>query len=229
MTGITEKLKKYAPLLFVAFVLSSCGAPETQMNGTSQSDDRKAAFETCGISETEYARLLALPQDKFDQDFTGGWRPYADIEGCKNTTAELIKDYILYSAPYPPRDIGMLRWHAGQMKAATGRYNEAINLFKGTYHRPDDNQDWNIYVDASIAFLEGDKVALQAAYDALAATDVPDHLKAARQKFLDENPNVTMPDGFINQPANLSVVKDLIDCFAQPYSKAYGRCGGKTE
>ena len=172
---------------------------------------------------------MALPQDKFDQDFEGGWRKYGYIESCKNAAAELIKDYILYSEPYPSKSIGILRWHAGQMKASTGRYDEAIKLFRGTYHRPDDIQDWNFYVDATIAFLSNDKDAISLAYNDLEKVEVSDDTKAMRQKFLDDNPNITMPAGFIDEPSNLSVIKKLLDCFGQPYSIAYSSCQTKDD
>ena len=31
-----------------------------------------------------------------------------------------------------------------------------------------------------------------------------------------------MPEGFVDEPANLSVVRGLLNCFGQPYAKAYG-------
>ena len=115
------------------------------------------------------------------------------------------------------------------MKASTGRYDEAIKLFRGTYHRPDDIQDWNFYVDANIAFLSNDKDAISLAYNDLEKVEVSDDTKAMRQKFLDDNPNITMPARFIDEPSNLSVIKKLLDCFGQPYSIAYSSCQTKDD
>lgn len=70
----------------------------------------------CDVTQQEFHRLLALPQDKFDQDFEGGWRAIGYKENCHNAAAEIIKAYILYSEPFPSKKISILRWHAGQKK-----------------------------------------------------------------------------------------------------------------
>jgi len=181
----------------------------------------------CTVEQAEFDRLLALSQKGFDQNFSGeGWRPLADKEGCKNTAGEVIKAYILYSTPAIPENQNILRWHAGQMKAGAGKYNEALAFFRGTYYRDSDtrNGEWNLYVDATIAFLSGDREALVQARDKLAAMPVSEKLKTARRKFLKDNPNITMPDEFVDEPQNLTPVNNLLTCFGQPYAKAYGKC-----
>lgn len=185
-------------------------------------------MENCGLDQGEFERLLSLPQKAFDQDFNGGWRAISYQDGCEDIAAEMIKAYILYSEPVPPTNIGILRWHTAQTKAGAGFYNEAIALMRGTYKKveaPLDNADqWNLYVDGSIAFLEGNKPALQAARDKLASAPVTESMKASRQKFLKDNPNITMPENFIDAPQNLAPLNSLLLCWGQSYSKAYGHC-----
>lgn len=182
-------------------------------------------LQTCGVGQTEFERLLGLSQKDFDQDFEGGWRSIGYKENCNNAAAEMIKSYILYSEPNPPERIGILRWHAGQTKASAGKYAEAISLFKGTYQAEDDHElAWNFYVDATIAFLKNDRRALQLAHDNLAQLTVSEEEKASRRKFLKDNPKITMPEGFVDNPQNLSPVKSLLNCFGKSYKEAYGRC-----
>ena len=179
----------------------------------------------CGVDQDEFNRLLSLPEKKFDQDFEGGWRAISYKETCDNAAAEMIKAYILYSEPAPADNQNILRWHAGQTKAGAGHYDEAISLFKGTYE-PDEDQGiaWNYYVDATLAFLQNDREGLALAHDNLAKVTVSEAEKAARRKFLRDNPKISMPEGFVDNPSNLEPVQSLLRCFGQPYSEAYGRC-----
>lgn len=64
---------------------------------------------------------------------------------------------------------------------------------------------WNPYVDGTIAFLRGDRVALMAARDRLAAAARPADMPADRA-----------------WPPNLAVVEGLVRCFGRPYREAYG-------
>lgn len=187
-------------------------------------DEAQAELTRCGVDAEELDSFLAMDQQSFDQDFFGGWREVQAREGCATGAAELIKAYILYSKPTEPKNLGILRWHAGQVYAGEGRTDEAVAFFRGTYNEVEGDQDraWNFYVDATLAFLAGDREGLVKARDALAEIPVSEEEKAARQEFLDNNPNVTMPDGFLDQPMNLSVVNDLLDCFGRSYEKAYG-------
>lgn len=81
---------------------------------------------------------------------------------------------------------------------------------------------WNLYVDGTIAFLTQDRSGLEAATDSLAAIEVSESEKEERRRFLEDNPDITMRDGFVDEPAFLSVLAGLLNCFGQPYSAAYG-------
>lgn len=220
---------------FATLLLVACGAdveqtiankPVTSDTGwayASLEGDVRDTLLTCGVDAAAFDGLVRLPQQDFDQDFDGGWRSVAERDGCNDAAGELILAYMHYSAPRPPTDMSILRWHAGQMKAYAGKTEQALALFAGTYGDSDDLA-WNLYVDATLAFLQNDLAGIETAYAQLSGLDVSEELQAARQKFLDDNPQVTMPDGFVTEPQNLSVVSDLRDCFGKPYSEAYGGC-----
>lgn len=180
------------------------------------------ALSGCEVDRTEFDRLMALPQKDFDQDYSGGWRAVSSTEGCNSAAGDLILAYMHFSHPYPADSLMLLRWHAGQVKAFAGETALAEALFAGTYET--DDTLWNHYVDATLAFLRQDRDALQATHDALAAIGVSEAEIASRQTFLDENPTINMPDGFLLEPQNLNIVRRLMTCFDAPYKEAYRGC-----
>ena len=141
---------------------------------------------------------LALAYDAFDQDDHQGWRPLADA-GCESEAATLIGAYAAKQAhPHP-----VLAWHRAQMLATAGQTTEAIAAARSTLRAPhgddDSGFDWNDYANATIAFLQGDKPALQQSRDLLAAA-------VRKSEF--------------NLP-NLRSADRLLRCFGQPYKRAY--------
>lgn len=141
---------------------------------------------------------LALAFEAFDQDDHQGWRPLADA-GCEAEAAALIAAYAAKQAhPHP-----VLAWHRAQMLAEAGRTSNAIEAARATLHSAGSDDasgfDWNDYVNATIAFLQGDKPALQANRDRLAEA-------VAKTEM--------------NQP-NLRSADRLLRCFGQAYKIAY--------
>ena len=190
------------------------------------SPHNQSELTACGVDADALNTYLEMDQHSFDQDFKGGWREVSEREGCGVGAAVLIESYILFSKPSPAQKHGILRWHAGQILANEGETARALAFFQGTYQPEDDGakSDWDLYVDATIAFLDNDHSTLSNARDVL-ATRLPDEETiAARQKFLDDNPEITMPEGFVTEPQNLTVVNRLLDCFGKPYGDAYGDC-----
>ncbi|MCP2671846.1 hypothetical protein NHF40_12985 [Maricaulaceae bacterium EIL42A08] len=185
-------------------------------------ENAAARMAACGIDAPELERLINLPQQDFDQDFNGGWRPYGNMDGCQIATAELILTYLTHSAQVEPDDLGILRWHAAQMFASGGDYDAAIPLFVAA--KSAEASAWNAYADATIAFLRGDYDAIIAAREALMDFAPSPDEQAANQRFLDENPNIRMPDGFVTDPPNLPVVDRLIACWGMDYWTAYTGC-----
>ncbi len=153
-------------------------------------------------------QMMALDQQAFDQDMNGGWRVLARDPACAAVTADLIRDY---REAHRLTDT-ILYWHEGQMRAEAGQYGAAIALFDRSRHAAPDPFGWNLYVDASIAFLRGDRPALMRAREALSVLPRP------------ENYEPRDPSGrrlSISWPMNLNVVDALIRCFGQSYARAY--------
>ena len=164
------------------------------------------------ICAFDRSKMLALDEKGFDQDFTGGWRTL-EREECWLVAADLIRDYRQAKSPSSK----ILYWHEGQMRAFAGQIELAILLFETTREPVYDSFGWNLYVDATIAFLNKDEPALLKARAILAKFPKP------------ENVNLSFKDaqGRVFQatwPPNLHVVDGFIRCFDQPYKIAYG-CG----
>ncbi len=165
------------------------------------------------------AALVALNQDRFDQDLNGGWRVLAS-RGCDHAAAEAIREW----REAHKAEVSTLFWHEGQMRANAGETDAAIALFRRAYHRPGEDRGgaWALYVDGSIAFLRGDKAGLEAARAKLVATPKPaDFDEVARD---DKGKPILMPDGSewrIQWPLNLNVLDALRRCWGQTYKQAY--------
>ena len=145
--------------------------------------------------------LLELSIDQFDQDPHGGWRGVAAKDGCEVAAAELIADY----RDHLNSRMSSLYWHEGQLRAKLDETSAAISLMQRAKHakvvdgvRQD---DWNAYVDATIAFLRMDRRAL----------------RRARQRLL-----ATSSSADAAPPDNMSIVDGLIRCFGRSYREAYG-------
>jgi hypothetical protein len=153
-------------------------------------------------------RIMALDQQAFDQDLAGGWRVLAREPACYLAAADLIRDY---REAHRLTD-SILYWHEGQMRAEAAQNEAAIALFGRARHAEPDPFGWNLYVDASIAFLRGDRPALQRARDALAALPRPEDFQPRDVNGHPIN---------LAWPPNLNVVDGFIRCFGQTYEQAY--------
>jgi hypothetical protein len=165
------------------------------------------------------ARVLALDENQFDQDMSGGWRALTSEPGCALVAADLLHDY----REAHSKDSGLLFWHEAQVRAEAGQYSEAIDLMKRAYKPVEkDNAGWNPYVDATIAFLRRDRTALEQARTKLAAVLPP--VGAGIPPVINGYMEVDMADGSkanIRWPANIDVVEGLVNCFDKPYEEAY--------
>lgn len=169
--------------------------------------------------EYDRARLLALDENQFDQDISGGWRALASTPGCALVAADLLHDY----REAHHKDSGLLFWHEAQVRADAGQYPEAIALMKRAYKPADaDKAGWNLYVDATIAFLRRDKNALEQARAKLAAVQPP--VGAGIPPVINGYMEADFADGSkrkIRWPINIDVVEGLENCFDKPYVEAY--------
>lgn len=191
--------------LIVALFVAGCAAPLTSPQGLAASSSQPLEVARCTYDRS---KMLALDQAAFDQDLSGGWRELAERDGCKAAAASLIRAYREANAP----GSGILYWHEGQLRAELGETEAASALFERS-RRESDAFGWNYYVDASVAFLNKDRAALQAARNAL--------VQLPRPKGFDPRG----PDGKpikIAWPPNLNVVDGLLQCFDKSYAEAYG-------
>ncbi|MDB5430423.1 MAG: hypothetical protein JWP35_1539 [Caulobacter sp.] len=167
----------------------------------------------CGYDR---AAMLAMPFERFDQDFAEGWRPLADRPGCELAAAEVLAAYRVENSPrLSSGESRLLAWHEGQLRAMVGDIPDAITLI--TISRAGDADQVNsLYADATLAFLRHDRRALKAARRRLAALPKPDGFDreaAATAKRLGL---------VVSWPPNLDVVDGLAACFDRPYAEAYG-------
>ncbi len=162
------------------------------------------AADCAALLQQHRAADLALPFETFDQDDHQGWRAL-EASGCDAEAATLLGDY----AAKQPKPHPVLAWHRAQMLANSGNTVEAIAATRATL-RPEGSDagsgfDWNDYANATIAFLQGDRAALDASRAKLAAA-------TEKSEF--------------NGP-NLKAVDRLVRCFGQPYKVAYS-CPAKS-
>lgn len=110
---------------------------------------------------------MALPYEAFDQSEGKGFRALAEA-GCPAQAERLILLYL--GANGGNRNDGTLWWHAAQMAASAGNYEQASQHAKKSLGESDKGPlMWNDYVLASIAFFDRDKTRLQHHRDLIAA------------------------------------------------------------
>jgi outer membrane PBP1 activator LpoA protein len=154
----------------------------------------EAAFEAQQSS-------LLLDYDAFDQTPQQGWRSLGQEE-CFREAAELISMFLNMHNELTKSERRNLSFHAGQLLAINHDYAEAIPYFENALNESeaeDASFKWNAYVNATIAFLRKDTLALQG-YRAEIAESA--------------DPGGTVP--------NLDVVDGLLQNMDKPYREAYG-------
>lgn len=157
--------------------------------------------------------MMALDLDVFDQDPQRGFRRLLNRPACETAAADLVADYRrTLSKSLRGGELRRLAWHEGQLRAMAGESARAVELMTASRS---DGQD-GVYVDATIAFLRRDHLALWAARDRLAALPQPaTFTQAAAEYQARGGPRLTWPP-------NLDIIDALITCFDRPYADAYG-------
>ena len=130
--------------------------------------------DICRLSNEEKNRFLSMDLSTFDQSHYG-WRSLGS-KGCHSEAAKLIVHYLeKFTAEYPD-DKRILIWHAGQNFASGGEYPKAKALFLKSFDDGEHGPMWNLYVSATIAFVDRDKAALDAKIKEFQLTvNHPDH------------------------------------------------------
>jgi len=180
----------------------------------------RAAVEEPAGCVPDRERLLALPEQAFDQNIGHGWREVSERPGCEGAAADLLRDY---RQLHPESNRSLLSWHEAQLRAFLGDTPAAIALMEQSRvpAGAPDRIGWNPYVDATTAFLRGDAAALGRAREALAAVPPAPDLPPVKDGYIE----MTSPKGQVMRmrwPMNLDVVDGLVRCFGKPYREAYG-------
>lgn len=195
-------------LVAIAFALAACS-----VSAADPSDEK------CIYDQEE---LLSLDEAAFDQDLpNGGWRKIGNIPGCEAAAAELIAAY----RARHPESSSTVAWHQGQMLASAGMNEQAVPILESAKKDPsEDVGGWNYYVEATIAFLSGDKERLELARDQLAAVpyDATPGLPPLVDGYIELPTQPDQPPIRMRWPPNIDVVDGLISCFGKSYSEAYG-------
>ena len=161
-----------------------------------------ARASVCGLESSTVQRMLQLDFIHFDQTDHQGHRQLAEL-GCFLDAAIVTDAYHIQSAgKLEPWQDRISYFHAGQYFAMADSklYNIAINRLENSKYpnEPADSEiTWNTYVEATEAFFKHDLGSLREKRRLMA-------LKTTGMQLI-----------------NLKVVDGLINCFNEPYLKAY--------
>ena len=205
---------KPIPVSVIGLLLAACTSSTTEV----PSDASSNLAELACIEDEDREALLALDYEAFDQDMSGGWRAVSERDGCKIAAAELIVEYREELAEKGASIPKILPWHAGQLYAFEAEKDKAIALFRQSYSPDRTNRSWDLYVSASIAFLQKDRDSFDVYHAELLELPKPENwdeaVKVTEEKF-----------GFTPQwPSNLNVFDAFDRCFGKSYAEAYGEC-----
>jgi hypothetical protein len=152
----------------------------------------------CTLSDAEREQYLELDYRSFDQTLPdGGWRG-VHKHGCGVEAAKLIDAFHeFHKDALEPSEHRLLYFHAGQIYAFEGLTDVALERFRRSLaeEKPGTRSMWNVYVKGTIAFLERDRAALEAARDELVQRSDP----------------------------NMDILRSMVRCFGRPYKEAYSQ------
>jgi len=127
------------------------------------------AGASCSVPADESTRQAQLAYSAFDSQ-TGpyGWRGLSG-RGCVESAVSLLASYEASNISRVTAPEAMeLAFHIGQVLALSGREQESIAHFERALGATA-TTEWRTYVEATLAFLRRDTVALKTAHDRYAA------------------------------------------------------------
>lgn len=133
-------------------------------------------FADCVADPAPY---LGLDWENFDQGAAPdgrvwGWREVAAKPGCETAAATLVAMWTRRKgAELDEATQLMMRFHEGQIRAMGGDYVQAAALIEGARADWDRKPEGAAYVDATLAFLRGDRPAFMAARERMMAVPEP--------------------------------------------------------
>ena len=172
-------MKNYIFLIFLMILWTSDGQAQESLN------------------QKTIDSLMGLSFDEFDQNMEGGWRLYANRMDFDSAT-QLIKLYLDKHPDLKSNEREVMSFHCGQMLALMDKNLDAIPYMEASKKKNEDVMQWNIYVDATIAFLKKDKEAFSL------------KIKELEEKSI-------MPE---DQNRNLMLLKRLEESFDKTYADA---------
>ncbi len=184
----------------------------------------QASADTATACFPDRETILALDYKAFDQTPDNGWRVVTyNNPVCEIPAADLIAEYRERHAG----SAGIARYndtllnHEGQLRASNGQTARALALFRDVLAihlaESDGAEDTNTLRDrAQIAFLEGDRAALIAARDQLAALPMPPGMKEA----MDAAAKRVGRPASLEWPLNLAFTSNLVNCFGRSFREA---------
>jgi hypothetical protein len=163
--------------------------------------------------------MLALAPDAFDQNLEGGWRTLSNTPDCREAAADLLAAYrTAHWGELTPGELHVNYWHEGQLRASLDQRLRAKRLLLAGVNPAITSDGFQDYALGTVAFLDNDREALQAARDRLAATPPPDDWAETVASFREQY-GVEM-----KWPMNLNVLDNMLACFGRSYDEAYEGC-----
>jgi hypothetical protein len=194
---LNKKAWRWFLCLILVLPIFSCSKPET------------FADNYCHIDKNQN---LKKSFKDFDQDLNNGWRKLSNRE-CFLQSAQLIGQYIdKNQKTLNNSQIQMLKWHQAQNYANIPDYSSARQILLQLKY---DDEVFEAYRKATIAFLENDFATLKSARYELSIIPRPDGFDQEARVFKEKYNKA------IIWPPNLDVVDGLIKCFDKPYKIAY--------
>ncbi|MCA0131704.1 hypothetical protein [Winogradskyella alexanderae] len=108
------------------------------------------------LSQKTIDSIMELSFYEFDQNMDGGWRYYSNKEDFESATT-LIKLYLEKHQDIESAKRGIISFHCGQMLALLDKNEEAIPYMEASKMKENDVMNWDVYVDATIAFLKKER------------------------------------------------------------------------
>lgn len=128
--------------------------------------------DACVLQPSEHEALLAQDWYTFDQSADGFRTLVSGERYCPLLAAELIVDYLERHRGLSTSERYVSEFHAGQQFAGANDVGRALPHFYRGFNPdedPDSSNRWNAYVRATIAFLEQDRLTLEASLKVLEA------------------------------------------------------------
>jgi hypothetical protein len=199
--------------VIISIILLKCSPTEAHSNSTPSPLSCKFDADV----------FLVQDFDTFDQS-QDGWRKISAVKGCEEAAANLISQYrythgltvnkmALGDENREYTNASTLYFHEAQIRAEIGHISVAKDYFRLSMH--ESFGDWNLYVKATLAFIEKDRGQLKRLRNQLATLPVPKDFT-----YIDEDGKRKSgrPDWW---PANLKILDSFLRCFDRSYAEAY--------